>query len=98
MQKFSKHQLWFLEYPLQKKFQNRNATVAWLHISGLLSLSNVYSELWSADWWKEQQAELGKDALILALIIYADETNVTFNGRNMHPVYISLGNLHVEYR
>ena len=63
-----------------------------------LSQNDVYGELWSADWWKKQQAELGKDAMILALIIYADETNVTFNGRNMHPVYISLGNLHVEYR
>ena len=30
-----KFQLWFLEYQLQKKFQNGNATVAWLHISGL---------------------------------------------------------------
>ena len=59
---------------------------------------DVYGELWTGDWWKEQQAELGNDAMILALIFYADETNVTFNGRNMHPVYISLGNLHVEYR
>ena len=59
---------------------------------------DVYGELWTGDWWKEQQAELGNDAMILALIFYADETNVTFNGRNMHPVYVSLGNLHVEYR
>ena len=59
---------------------------------------DVYGELWTGDWWKEQQAELGNDAMILALIFYADETNVTFNGRKMHPAYISLGNLHVEYR
>ena len=28
-------QLWFLEHPLPKKFQNRNATVALLHIGSL---------------------------------------------------------------
>ena len=54
--------------------------------------------MWTADWWKEQQSQVGPYEKILALIIYVDETNVTFNGRNVHPVYISLGNLHVDFR
>ena len=58
----------------------------------------VVGEMWTADWWKEQQAAVGPYEKILALIIYVDETNVTFNGRNVHPVYISLGNLHVDFR
>jgi hypothetical protein len=58
----------------------------------------VFGECWTGDWWKAQQDEAGPYASILALILYVDETNVTFNGRNVHPVYISLGNLHGEYR
>ena len=59
---------------------------------------DIISEMWTADWWKEQQDEVGQFEKILALILYVDETNVTFNGRNVHPVYISLGNLHVDFR
>ena len=58
----------------------------------------VFGEMWTAEWWRDQQAQIGKYEKILAIIVYVDETNVTFNGRNVHPVYISLGNLHVEYR
>jgi hypothetical protein len=63
-----------------------------------LRTNRVYSELWTADWWRSQQANLGVEANILAVIPYMDETPVTFNGRNMHPVYVTLGNLHTTYR
>ena len=59
----------------------------------------VYNELWTGEWWRSQQARLGSpDKNVLAIIPYMDETPVTFNGRNMHPVYVSLGNLHVSFR
>ena len=35
---------------------------------------------------------------ILAFILYVDETHVTYNGRNMHPIYMSLANLHLSFR
>ena len=56
------------------------------------------SELWTADWWKLEQERLPAHSSILAIIFYIDETNVNFQGRNVHPVYITLGNLLVEYR
>ena len=58
----------------------------------------LFGELWTAAWWKSEQEKVGQFEKIMALIFYVDETNVTFNGRNVHPVYVSLGNLHVEYR
>jgi hypothetical protein len=60
--------------------------------------TQVLGELWTGEWWRDQQVLVGTYEKLLAIIIYVDETNVTFNGRNVHPVYISLGNLHVEYR
>ena len=63
-----------------------------------LRTNRVYSELWTADWWRSQQVDLGVDANILAIIPYMDETPITFNGRNMHPVYVTLGNLHTTFR
>ena len=58
----------------------------------------IFSELWTANWWKRQQDVLGCDANILVPLFYMDETPVSYNGRNMHPIYFSLGNLHVSFR
>ena len=58
----------------------------------------IFSEMWTANWWKTQQDILGPDANILVPIFYMDETPVSYNGRNMHPIYFSLGNLHVSFR
>jgi hypothetical protein len=60
--------------------------------------NKLYSELWTGDWWHRQQISVGPDSNIIALIPYIDETPITFNGRNMHPVYVSLGNIHVDFR
>ena len=57
-----------------------------------------FNEMWTANWWKRQQDELGSHANILAFILYVDETPVTYNGRNMHPIYLSLANLHLSFR
>ena len=50
--------------------------------------NRVYSETWTAEWWHRQQISVGLGKNIIALIAYIDETSVTFNGRNMHPVYM----------
>ena len=60
--------------------------------------NRIYHELWTGDWWRRQQANLGPKKNVLAIIPYMDETPVTLNGRNMHPVYVSLGNLHTSFR
>ena len=58
----------------------------------------IFGEFWTANWWKREQNLLGAEANILAFILYVDETHVTYNGRNMHPIYMSLANLHLTYR
>ena len=58
----------------------------------------IFSELWTANWWQRIQESLGPEANILVPIFYMDETPVSYNGRNMHPIYFSLGNLHVSFR
>ena len=56
------------------------------------------SDLNSANWWQHEQSILGKEANILAIILSMDETPVTFNGRSMHPVYLTLGNIPLDLR
>ena len=58
----------------------------------------IFSELWTGNWWQRNQSALGTDANILVPIFYMDETPVSYNGRNMHPIYFSLGNSHVSFR
>ena len=58
----------------------------------------LYSELWTGDWWQREQIRVGMTKNIIAIIPFVDETPVTFNGRNMHPMYVSLGNLHASFR
>ena len=58
----------------------------------------AFNEVWTGNWWMRQQAMLGSHANILAFILYVDETHVTYNGRNMHPIYMSLANLHLSFR
>ena len=58
----------------------------------------LYSEVWTGDWWQRQQIRVGMAKNIMAIIPFVDETPVTFNGRNMHPMYLSLGNLHASFR
>ena len=57
-----------------------------------------FGEMWTGDWWKKQQQQVHATANILVPIIYMDETPVTHNGRNLHPIYMSLGNLYLDSR
>ena len=72
----------------------------WKHTIDIGEVSGMraFNEVWTANWWKRQQDELGPEANILAVILYVDETHVTYNGRNMHPIYMSLANLHLSFR
>jgi hypothetical protein len=59
--------------------------------------NRCYGELWTSDWWQEQQKVLpcgpvgGK---IMAICLSSDETHVTLAGRKLYPIYIFLGNYH----
>ncbi len=56
-----------------------------------------FGELCSSEWWRSEQASLpGKS--ILAVILASDECPITLNGRSVHPVYISLGNIPGQIR
>ncbi len=56
------------------------------------------SDMWTGNWWKNQQVQLGQATKILAIIFSMDETPVTYNGRNLHPVYMTLGNIPFDLR
>lgn len=56
-----------------------------------------FDELNSGLWWKEMERE-AFGARVLAIILYADETTVSLNGRTLHPVYMTLGNIPVSIR
>lgn len=58
---------------------------------------NTYDELWTAEWWKKQQEMCG-DMDILSLLMYIDETSITMTGRNVYPVYFTVGNLPLHLR
>ncbi len=58
----------------------------------------LINEMWTGDWWEREQKKLGKHAHILAPIISADETPMTMTGRNVLPVYCTVGNIHKYYK
>ena len=55
-------------------------------------------ELYTSNWMRRMQHELGPTANILAIILAMDETPMSMNGRNVHPVYVTLGNIPLRYR
>ena len=74
--------------------------VQWYYTPEYLTATGaqVFCEMWSGNWWKREKDSLAPGAKILAFILYVDETHVTYNGRSMHPIYMSLGNLHLSFR
>ncbi len=56
------------------------------------------SEMWTARWWKEEQLKIGERARLLVPIISADETPITMTGRNVFPVYATVGNVHKWFK
>ncbi len=54
-------------------------------------------EMWTGQWWCEQEQH-AHDLPVLCIILYTDETTLSLNGRSMHPVYITLGNIPQKLR
>jgi Plavaka transposase len=55
----------------------------------------------SAEWWEKQQESLPDQTndVILALIVFSDETHMSGSGRvKAHPVILSLGNIALALR
>jgi Plavaka transposase len=58
-----------------------------------------YSQLWTTNWWKEEELSLPvARGNILSVMFASDETHVTLTGRKMHPIYIFLGNYHRRFK
>ena len=54
-----------------------------------------YSELHTADLWKEAQKTIPEEGIMLAIVGYTDSTNVTGSGsQSAYPFVIFLGNHH----
>jgi len=62
--------------------------------------SRQYGEMWTANWWRQNQSKLPSQmgSKLLCILLASDETQITLAGRKVHPVYLTLGNLHREYR
>jgi hypothetical protein len=62
-----------------------------LKISG----ERVYSEQNTGTWWKGVEESLPIGAKLLSIILYSDATNVDTLGKSqLHPIYISIGNIY----
>lgn len=56
-----------------------------------------YRELYHSQWWADVVHQSRVKQLV-AVIVFSDATSVNFNGRSMHPVYITLGNFPRQVR
>ena len=81
---------------LVRTFLQPEATNSLLHLgysakTDPLDGSQLYSEMWTGDWWRQEEnkLELGQD--LLALMFHFDET--PFWKRSVAPLFLSLGNL-----
>lgn len=54
----------------------------------------VYSEQNTGKWWENTEKMIPPGSKILSIILYSDATNVDTLGKsNLHPIYISIGNI-----
>ncbi|KAF8600368.1 hypothetical protein BDV93DRAFT_418149, partial [Ceratobasidium sp. AG-I] len=62
----------------------------------------VYSEMWTANWWWEEQMKLRQKgvATIVPLILATDQTmlSIMCGGQAAYPVYLTLGNISKHWR
>ena len=68
--------------------------------NGPVVFERMYTEFWTGEWWLEHQMKLlDPREGILTPKLAADETHMTrVGGKQVHPVYLTLGNLWLEYR
>ncbi|KAF0472150.1 zn-finger domain-containing protein [Gigaspora margarita] len=75
-------------------------------IQNILEISDIsqtfvleYEELYKTTKWKTTQSTLPTGAKILFIILYSDATNCDLLSKNqLHPIYLSLGNLSTWHR
>ncbi|KAI8148724.1 hypothetical protein BJV82DRAFT_589372 [Fennellomyces sp. T-0311] len=59
----------------------------------------VYTEIHTGDWWNNAQEEIGKDKVVLSIMLSSDQTVIWENQRyKAWPVYIKLGNVPMSIR
>ena len=73
------------------------SSLVWTYTKRSANGERTVGELWTANWWLEQHQSLAGNNL-LAITLSMDETPITYNGRNMHPVYVTLGNIPLEMK
>jgi hypothetical protein len=55
---------------------------------------NVYKEQNNGIWWRNTEASLPMGAKLLSLILYSDATTTDTLGKSqLHPIYLSIGNI-----
>src|SRR5205085_1800555 len=60
---------------------------------------SVYKEQNTGTWWKKTETSLPTGAKLLSLILYSDATTTDTLGKSqLHPIYISLGNIPIWRR
>ncbi|GET59621.1 hypothetical protein GLOIN_2v1783703 [Rhizophagus irregularis DAOM 181602=DAOM 197198] len=60
---------------------------------------SIYSEQNTGKWWKTTQESLPTGSKLLSIILYSDATTTDTLGKSqLHPIYISLGNIPIWRR
>ncbi|GBC29865.2 hypothetical protein GLOIN_2v1785873 [Rhizophagus irregularis DAOM 181602=DAOM 197198] len=60
---------------------------------------SIYSEQTTGKWWKTTQESLPTGSKLLSIILYSDATTTNTLGKSqLHPIYISLGNIPIWRR
>jgi hypothetical protein len=55
---------------------------------------SVYKEQNNGIWWKNTEGSLPTGAKLLSLILYSDATTTDTLGKSqLHPIYLSIGNI-----
>jgi hypothetical protein len=54
----------------------------------------TYSEQNTGTWWQNTEKSLPRGSKLLSIMLYSDATNVdTLGKKNLHPIYMSIGNI-----
>ncbi|GET00661.1 hypothetical protein GLOIN_2v1783703 [Rhizophagus clarus] len=60
---------------------------------------SIYSEQNTGKWWKTTQESLPTGSKLLSIILYSDATTTDTLGKSqLHPIYITLGNIPIWHR
>ncbi|CAH1758024.1 2170_t:CDS:2 [Entrophospora sp. SA101] len=71
----------------------------WDYENNYVDNEKIYGEQYECNWWKDATMQLPKNTSLLSIIIYSDATTCDKLGKkNLHPIYITLGNLPYRIR